>query len=305
MRTESSIPYYGRVRAELPPRCYVVAQGEQAGRGAVIEWEVGKPLRFDHLAHRPRARLEQRRRGGDLDGFRHRPDFQSEIQPGHLFHVEHHPGARRSPETLRPASLVGSVRVIPVAVFITVTPRRRARRRRKRRLRNPSVAPWCFAPGPSRHAANLPRRTPTLPKPRASSVDPNNSDRIVRLVKDTVYHALVPVVRPESIRPSRGRAPPDRSIGLTATSAIRQSKSRLTAAINHLVASLARRGLTCRSWKGAKCFRRNRLSEANAARGRAARRTSRPRPTLWAEVQTPDRVFAEHTHRERCHSTSA
>ena len=42
--------------------------------------------------------------------------------------------------------------------------------------------------------------------------------------------------------------------GLTTTSDIRQSNSRLTVTISHLVASLARCGLTRLSWKTASCF---------------------------------------------------
>jgi hypothetical protein len=54
--------------------------------------------------------------------------------------------------------------------------------------------------------------------------------------------------------------------GLTTTSDVRQSNSRLTVTISHLVASSARCGLILRSWKGASCFRRNRFSAAKALR---------------------------------------
>ena len=56
--------------------------------------------------------------------------------------------------------------------------------------------------------------------------------------------------------------------GLTFTSASRHWSIRLRVAIIHRVESSARCGLTFRSWKSANCFRRNRFSAANAARGR-------------------------------------
>jgi hypothetical protein len=49
---------------------------------------------------------------------------------------------------------------------------------------------------------------------------------------------------------------------LTRTIDIRQSNSRLTVTISHLVASSARWGLAFLSWKSASCFRRNRFCAA-------------------------------------------
>ena len=64
-----------------------------------------------------------------------------------------------------------------------------------------------------------------------------------------------------------GQCQRTRVSGLTTTSTVRQSTSRLTVAIDNRVESSARRGLTFRSWKSANCFCRNRFSAANVARG--------------------------------------
>ena len=56
--------------------------------------------------------------------------------------------------------------------------------------------------------------------------------------------------------------------GLTMTRALRRSKNLLRTARNNLVASIARSGLTSRSWYRASCFRRNRFSAARALRDR-------------------------------------
>ena len=72
--------------------------------------------------------------------------------------------------------------------------------------------------------------------------------------------------------------------GLTTTSAIRQSNSRLTAAINHLVASSARCGLTSRSCKNANCFRGKRFSAARARRECVARTARLTRSTATEEI---------------------
>lgn len=55
--------------------------------------------------------------------------------------------------------------------------------------------------------------------------------------------------------------------GLTTISDIRQSNSRLTVTISHLVASSARCGLTFLSSKSASCFRRNRFSARQGPAG--------------------------------------
>src|SRR5215813_7269364 len=68
------------------------------------------------------------------------------------------------------------------------------------------------------------------------------------------------------------------SVGsLIFTSASRHGNMRLRVAINQRVESLARRGLTWRSWKSASCLRRKRFSAANARREWTARMARRIR----------------------------
>src|SRR5215468_7854190 len=68
------------------------------------------------------------------------------------------------------------------------------------------------------------------------------------------------------------------SVGaLTFTSASRHGNMRLRVAIIQRVESLARRGLTWRSWKSASCLRRKRFSAANARREWTARMARRIR----------------------------
>src|SRR5262249_40693226 len=68
------------------------------------------------------------------------------------------------------------------------------------------------------------------------------------------------------------------SVGaLTFTSASRHGNMRLRVAINQRVESLARRGLTWRSWKSASCLRRKRFSAASARREWTARMARRIR----------------------------
>src|SRR5262249_31339815 len=71
---------------------------------------------------------------------------------------------------------------------------------------------------------------------------------------------------------------------LTFTSASRHGNMRLRVAIIQRVESLARRGLTWRSWKSASCLRRKRFSAAKARRECAARKARRSRSTTTEET---------------------
>src|SRR5215468_8077975 len=70
----------------------------------------------------------------------------------------------------------------------------------------------------------------------------------------------------------------------TFTSAPRHGNMRLSIAIIQRVESLARRGLTLRSWKSASCLRRKRFSAARARRECAARKARRSRSTTTEEI---------------------
>src|SRR5499427_595852 len=69
----------------------------------------------------------------------------------------------------------------------------------------------------------------------------------------------------------------------TFTSAPRHGNMRLSVAIIQREESLARRGLTLRSWKSASCLRRKRFSAAKARRECAARKARRTRSTTTEE----------------------
>src|SRR5215831_11637545 len=70
----------------------------------------------------------------------------------------------------------------------------------------------------------------------------------------------------------------------TFTSPLRHGNMRLSVAITHRVESLARRGLTLRSWKSASCFRRKRFSAARARRECVARKARRNRSATTEKV---------------------
>src|SRR5215831_13571930 len=70
----------------------------------------------------------------------------------------------------------------------------------------------------------------------------------------------------------------------TCTRAPRHGNMRLSVAIIQRVESLARRGLTLRSWKSASCLRRNRFSAAKARREYAATKARRTRSTATDEI---------------------
>jgi hypothetical protein len=75
--------------------------------------------------------------------------------------------------------------------------------------------------------------------------------------------------------------------GFTLINASRHWNIRLRVAIIHRVESLARRGLTFRSWKSASCFRRKRFSAARALRSEHKNRCQHSRATALDALPVP------------------
>src|SRR5215472_11930191 len=89
---------------------------------------------------------------------------------------------------------------------------------------------------------------------------------------------------PAPEQPESFAMPTDEVSAWTCTRAPRHGNMRLSVAFIQRVESLARRGLTLRSWKSASCLRRNRFSAARARREYAATKARRTRSTATDEI---------------------